>query len=35
MIQLRGIERYYSSGFVKTYVLRHIDLDIAEGEFVT
>ncbi|MEL6770618.1 MAG: ABC transporter ATP-binding protein [Bacteroidota bacterium] len=35
MIQLRGIERYYSSGFVKTYVLRHVDLDIAEGEFVT
>ena len=35
MIQLRGIERYHRTGFTKTYVLRHIDLDVAEGEFVT
>jgi len=35
MIKLRDITKYYSSGFVKTYVLRDINLDIEEGEFVT
>ncbi|MBM3310835.1 MAG: ABC transporter ATP-binding protein [Candidatus Aminicenantes bacterium] len=35
MIKLRGISKYYSTGYVKTYVLRHVTLDIAEGEFVT
>ncbi|KPJ67343.1 phosphonate ABC transporter ATP-binding protein [candidate division WOR-1 bacterium DG_54_3] len=35
MIKLRNITKYYSSGFVKTFVLREIDLDIEEGEFVT
>ncbi|HSG28626.1 MAG TPA: ATP-binding cassette domain-containing protein, partial [Candidatus Krumholzibacterium sp.] len=35
MIKLRGITKYYDSGVVKTYVLRKIDLDIAEGEFIT
>jgi len=35
MIKLIDITKYYSSGFVKTFVLRDINLDIKEGEFVT
>ncbi|MDD5425544.1 MAG: ABC transporter ATP-binding protein [candidate division Zixibacteria bacterium] len=34
MIQLRNITRYYASGSLNTYVLRRINLDIREGEFV-
>lgn len=35
MIKLIDIIKYYSSDFVKTFVLRDINLDIKEGEFVT
>ncbi len=35
MIRLKGIEKYYSTGFVKTFVLRDIDLEVEEGEFVS
>lgn len=35
MIQLRSIEKSYPTRPSPTYVLRQIDLDIAEGEFVT
>ncbi len=35
MIKLREIEKYYKSKFVKTFVLRNINLDIREGEFVS
>jgi len=35
MIRLRGINKFYSSGFVKTFVLRNIDLQVREGEFLT
>jgi len=35
MIKLIDITKYYSSGFVKTYALRDINLDIEEREFVT
>ena len=35
MIQLKGISKYYPAGFGKTYVLRNINLDINEGEFVS
>lgn len=35
MIKLRDIERYYKNKFVKTYVLRDINLDIEEGEFIS
>jgi putative ABC transport system ATP-binding protein len=35
MIQLRDLEKYYSHGFSKTYVLRQISLKIEEGEFVS
>ncbi|MEA2692499.1 MAG: putative transport system ATP-binding protein [Acidobacteriota bacterium] len=35
MIRLQGVEKYYQNGHVKTFVLRRINLDIEEGEFVT
>ena len=35
MIRLNNLEKYYESGFGRTYVLRQISLDIEEGEFVT
>jgi putative ABC transport system ATP-binding protein len=35
MIRLKGIEKFYSTGFVKTFVLRDIDLEIEEGEFLS
>lgn len=35
MIMLREIEKYYTNGFVKTYVLRGIDLEVEEGDFIT
>ncbi len=35
MIELRGLTKYYSTGYVKTFVLRNIDLAVAEGEFLT
>ena len=35
MIKLEGIFKYYSNNFLKTYVLRDIDLEIEAGEFVT
>ena len=35
MIKLNGIEKYYTNGFVKTYVLRNIELEVEEGEFLT
>ncbi len=35
MIQLRDLEKYYTGGSGKTYVLRRVNIDIQEGEFVT
>ena len=35
MIKLDGIFKYYSNNFIKTYVLRDIDIEIQKGEFVT
>ena len=35
MIRLRGVEKSYKAGALQTFVLRRIDLDIREGEFVT
>jgi len=35
MIRLRNVEKVYRTGPVSTYVLRRIDLDLEEGEFVT
>lgn len=34
MIRMKGIEKYYSSGSIKTFVLRDVDLEIREKEFV-
>lgn len=35
MITLQGITKYYTTGFVNTYVLRHLELKVNEGEFVS
>jgi putative ABC transport system ATP-binding protein len=35
MISLRNVEKYFSQGMTKNYVLRRIDLDIRPGEFVS
>ena len=35
MIKLKNITKYYSTGFVKTFVLRNINLEVEEGEFLT
>src|SRR6187402_3416604 len=35
MIELRGIEKFYEAGVARTYVLRRINLDIKEGDFLT
>lgn len=35
MIRLKNIFKYYSSRFVKTYVLQDIDLNVREGEFLS
>jgi len=35
MIKLKEIEKYYKNKFVKTYVLRNINMEIKEGEFIS
>jgi putative ABC transport system ATP-binding protein len=35
MIQLRHVEKFFEQGVSKTFVLRQINLDIKEGEFVS
>src|SRR5436190_21434268 len=35
MISLRNVEKFYAAGYGKNFVLRRIDADIREGEFVT
>jgi ABC-type lipoprotein export system ATPase subunit len=35
MIRLRNVEKFYEAGYGKNFVLRRIDADIQEGEFVT
>jgi len=35
MIKLKEITKYYTTGFVNTYVLRHLSLEVNEGEFVS
>ncbi|MBT5830042.1 MAG: ABC transporter ATP-binding protein, partial [Candidatus Latescibacteria bacterium] len=35
MIQMTGIQKWYSSTFVKTFVLRGLNLEIESGEFVS
>jgi len=35
MIRLKNLEKYYESGYGRTYVLRQISMEIEEGSFVT
>jgi putative ABC transport system ATP-binding protein len=35
MIQLRNVEKFFQHGATKTFVLRRIDVDIREGDFVS
>ncbi|RLC56138.1 MAG: ABC transporter ATP-binding protein, partial [Candidatus Cloacimonadota bacterium] len=35
MLSIKGAFKYYSNNFVKTYVLRDVDIEVKEGEFVT
>jgi putative ABC transport system ATP-binding protein len=35
MIKLVDLEKCYTNEFVKTYVLRNVNLEVTEGEFVT
>ncbi len=35
MIQLKNIYKYYNSKFQRTFVLKDVDLEIKEGEFVS
>jgi len=35
LIKLKDITKFYKSGFGKTFVLRNIDLEVEEGEFIT
>jgi ABC-type lipoprotein export system ATPase subunit len=35
IIRLRNVEKFFTTGFGRTYVLRQISLDVADGEFVT
>ncbi|MBA3248609.1 MAG: ABC transporter ATP-binding protein [Pyrinomonadaceae bacterium] len=35
MIKLRNVEKVYEAGNSKTFVLRRIDMDVREGEFVS
>ncbi|MDT5296562.1 MAG: putative transport system ATP-binding protein [Acidobacteriota bacterium] len=35
MIQLRNVEKFYETGAGRTYVLRRVNMDVREGEFVS
>src|SRR5262245_27284927 len=35
MIELRNVEKYYQHGVTKTFILRRINVEIKEGEFVS
>ena len=35
IISLKNVEKFFTTGFGRTYVLRQISLDVAQGEFVT
>jgi len=35
MISLRNVEKYFEHGPTKTYVLRRVNIDIKEGEFIS
>ena len=35
MLELKGVFKYYANKFIRTYVLRDVDVKIDDGEFVT
>lgn len=35
LITLKDIDKYYASGFSRAYVLRNINLEVQEGEFIS
>ena len=35
MIQLRNVEKFYETGAGRTYVLRRVDMNVREGEFIS
>jgi len=35
MIKLHKIDKFYTNKFIKTYVLRNINLEVEEGEFIS
>ncbi len=35
MIKVRNLDKFYETGFGRTYVLRRINLDVGSGDFVT
>jgi putative ABC transport system ATP-binding protein len=35
MIELRNVEKFYETGAGRTYVLRRVDVNVREGEFVS
>ncbi len=35
LIKTRNLDKYYESGFGRTYVLRRVSIEIQDGEFVT
>jgi len=35
MIKLRDLDKYVDSRFQRTFILKGIDLDVEEGEFLT
>jgi putative ABC transport system ATP-binding protein len=35
MVRLKNVFKWYTNGFVKTYVLRDVNLEIQEGEFIS
>lgn len=35
MIKLRNVDKFFQTGITKTFILRRVEMDIAEGEFVS
>jgi putative ABC transport system ATP-binding protein len=35
MIRIRNVEKFYEGGYGRTYVLRRVNIDVRDGEFVT
>ncbi|HKC65811.1 MAG TPA: ABC transporter ATP-binding protein [Pyrinomonadaceae bacterium] len=35
MIKLQGVDKFFQTGITKTFILRRIELDVKEGEFVS